>query len=93
MPTIDQGKPGSRMLPHPINFGAGGPRTSFLDLRSSQPGSLGSVGPSLPPITAAGSHHDPQRSSNWPALLRATELAREAAMKGTDEPQDQEDSP
>jgi len=92
IPNIDQGKPGSRTLPQPINFAAGAPRTSLLDLRSSQAGSLGSMGPSLPPISAAGGHLDPQRSSNWPALLRATELAREAALKGTDDLQDQDDS-
>jgi hypothetical protein len=93
MPILDSGKGSTRILPHPVNFGAGPPRTSPLDLRQPHSGGISSAGPSLPPITTAGGHLDPQRSSNWPALLRATELAREAAMKGSDSLPDQEESP
>jgi hypothetical protein len=43
----------------------------------------GSHGPPLPSISAAALP-DSQGVSNWPALLRASELAREADMKGKD---------
>jgi hypothetical protein len=92
MPILDQGKQGTRTLPQLANFGAGAPRSHLLDIRSSQPGGSGNLNLNLPPISAAGEVHEAKGSSNWPALLRATELARQAAMKGTDDLHDDEDS-
>jgi hypothetical protein len=46
-------------------------------IRGSGPGSQGPVFPSIAAAT------NPE-ASNWPALLRASEIAREAGMKGRD---------
>lgn len=90
LPTIvDSGK-GGRILPQPLGFGTAS-RTSALDIRSSTSTTPSHSGVTLPPITASSLAGDP-RSSNWPALLRATELAREAAMKESDPGHDRDDS-
>jgi hypothetical protein len=92
MPTLDPGKQGARTLPQPMNFPVGTPRTSPLDVRPL-PGVASMTGTSLPPISVPPNLPDAQRTSNWPALLRATELAREADIKGTDIHPDREETP
>jgi len=87
-PIPDLGKAGSRRLPQPVSF-ATVSRPSLLDMRGPPPGTGGI---NLPPISKTGELGDAQRSANWPALLRATELAREAALKGK-EARDQDESP
>lgn len=85
----DSGK-GGRTLPQPMGFGTT-PRPSALDIRPSTSIKTSHSGVTLPPITASSHAVDP-RSSNWPALLRATELAREAALKESDNDPDHDDS-
>jgi len=86
--TITDGGKGGRTLPQPVGFGTT-PRTSALDIRSATASSHSGV--TLPPITAS-SHAPDRRTSNWPALLRATELAREAALQESDPVPDRDDS-
>jgi len=45
----------------------------------------GLVHPSLPPIQYQGLGAAPSQGSNWPALLRASEIAREADMNVDDD--------
>jgi hypothetical protein len=86
LPAMDTLKQPNRVLPQPVP--SIGHRSSPLDPRA-----LPGISPQILPLAPPNSGQDPMRASNWPALLRASELAREAQWRGGEQRQGQDEPP
>ena len=78
LPIFDPAK-SDRTLPAPV---------PAVGLRSSPLPATSFSHTNLPPLKSRSNASDSQQGSNWPALLRATDLAREADMRGNNEDDD-----
>jgi hypothetical protein len=81
LPIFDASK-SDRTLPAPV---------PALGLRPSPLPATSFAHTNLPPLKSHGNLSESQQGSNWPALLRASQLAREADHRGSADYDDDDD--